>query len=212
LVVALNDDVADVDADPELHVLTGRSIGILLGDSILHRDSTLHGVDGAGEISDEAIACRVEDPTAMRSDQPIDDCPISREDAKRAHLVPAHEGAVASNIGGEDRGELPFDGWRFQPRHLPNPEYIPTSCEIRGLLSHSEARWCVISGSNEVFTVSTRSPRTGSARGFHVPPLQALLAKRCCSQSRRAGFVERKSAMSPLFVGRVKPVNGSEGK
>jgi hypothetical protein len=30
---------------------------------------------------------------------------------------------------------------RFQGPAPPNPEYSPTSCEIRGVLSHSEARW-----------------------------------------------------------------------
>jgi hypothetical protein len=38
----------------------------------------LHGIHGAGEIGDEAVARRVEDPTAMRGNQPIDDDPVSR--------------------------------------------------------------------------------------------------------------------------------------
>ena len=37
-------------------------------------------------------------------------------------------------------------------------------------------------------------------------------AKRCCSQGRRAGFVGGEAAMYPAFVGRVKPVDGSEGE
>src|SRR5215472_16060283 len=106
--------------------------GILLGDSILHRDRALHGIDGAGEISDEAVPRRVEDPPAMRGDQVIDDDPIRREGAESTDLIPAHQAAVALDIGGEDRGQLSFDRWGFQPRQLPNPEYIPTSCEIRG--------------------------------------------------------------------------------
>jgi len=72
------------------------------------------GVDGAGEISDEAIARRVEDPTAMRAYQPIDDDPVRGEGAERAHLVLPHQAAVALDIGGEDRGELPFDRVGFQ--------------------------------------------------------------------------------------------------
>ena len=54
----------------------------------------------------------------MRSDQGIDDGPVSVEGAKRADLILPHEAAVAFDIGGEDRGQLSFDGARFQPRHL----------------------------------------------------------------------------------------------
>ena len=119
-VVALNYDVGDVDADPKPHLLTGRSISILLVYGFLHCDSTLHSIHGAGEVSDEAVARGVEDPTAMRGDEPIDDDPIRGEGAKGADLVEPHQSAVTFDIGGEDRGELPFDGMGFQPRHLPD--------------------------------------------------------------------------------------------
>ena len=97
-------------------------------------------INCAGEIGDEAVARRGEDPAPMRGDQPISDNPVCREPAKRANLVLPHEATVALHIGGEDCGELSFDGDRFHSRHLPNREYIPTSFEIRGRLSHSEAR------------------------------------------------------------------------
>jgi hypothetical protein len=45
-----------VDPYTEPHLLTGRSIGILLGYGILNRDGTMYGIDGAGEVGDEAIA------------------------------------------------------------------------------------------------------------------------------------------------------------
>jgi hypothetical protein len=64
-IVALHDDVADVHPDAEPHLLTGRPISILLFYSLLHFDSTLHGIHSAGEIGDETVARRVEDPTAM---------------------------------------------------------------------------------------------------------------------------------------------------
>jgi hypothetical protein len=95
-------------------LITGRSIRILFRYGVLHRDSTLHGIDSAGEVSDKAIASRVEDSTAMSGDQPIDDDPIRGEGAKGANLIEPHQAAVALDIGGEDRGELPFDGVRFQ--------------------------------------------------------------------------------------------------
>ena len=64
----MNDDIADMDADPKPHLLPGRSIGIFLAHGVLNLDSALHGIHSAGEIGDEAIARRVEDPTAMRGD------------------------------------------------------------------------------------------------------------------------------------------------
>src|SRR5262249_58782765 len=87
----------------------------------------------------------------------------SLERLGRAPLTRPQKPREPRHIGGQDRGELSFDGWGFQFRHLPNPEYIPTSCEIRGVLSHSEARWQPMSGSNEVSVVSTRPACTGAA-------------------------------------------------
>ena len=136
--VALNDDVADVDADAEPHVLADRSISILLRYGVLHCDSALHGIHGAGEVSDEAVTRRVEDPTAMRGDEPIDNDPIRGEGAERADLIEPHQSAVAFDVGSEDRGELSFDGMGFQRRHLPD-HYSLTGREIRGVLRHSEA-------------------------------------------------------------------------
>jgi hypothetical protein len=111
-VFPLHHNVAEVDADTEPHLLTGRSIRILLGYGILHHDSTLHGVHGTGEIGDETVASRVEDPTAMRGDQGIDDGSVSVESAEGADLIEPHEAAVAFDIRGEDGDELPADGHR----------------------------------------------------------------------------------------------------
>jgi hypothetical protein len=113
-ILALHYDIADVDADPKTHLLTSRSARIFVGYGVLHRDRTLHGIDSAGEIGDEAIARCVEDPTAMRGDQAIDDDAVSCEGAKGADLIDTHEAAVPFDIGCEDRGKLPFDGVRFQ--------------------------------------------------------------------------------------------------
>jgi hypothetical protein len=113
-IFALHHYIADVDADPKSHLLGIRSIGILLPDGLLNLHGALHGIDGAREIGKNAVASRVEDPTAMRGDQAIDDGPVGRERVERANLILPHEAAVALDIGGKDRGELSFDGVRFQ--------------------------------------------------------------------------------------------------
>jgi hypothetical protein len=100
---------------------------------VLNLDGTLHGIHSAGEVSDETVPSRVEDPTAMGGDQAIDDHPIRGEGAKGADRISPHETAVAFDIGGEDRGELSFDGVRFQPRHLPNPSIARPDARSEGL-------------------------------------------------------------------------------
>jgi hypothetical protein len=54
---------------------------------VLHRDRALHRVHGAGEIGDETVAGRVEDPTAVRGDQTIGDYRVCSEGAQGANLV-----------------------------------------------------------------------------------------------------------------------------
>ena len=113
-IVALNDDIADVDAYSKPHLLTGRSTRILLCNGFLYCDRTLHGVHSAGEIGENAVPSRAKDPTPMRGDQPVDNGPVGREGAKGADLISAHQAAISLDIGCEDRGELPFDPVGFQ--------------------------------------------------------------------------------------------------
>jgi len=119
-VFSLHYDIADVDPDAKPHLLMGRSTRVRFGNGILHVDSTLHGVHGAGEIGDKAIASRVEDPASMRGNQAINNHLVCREGPKGANLVAPHEAAVALHIGSEDRRELLFDGVRFRGSAPPD--------------------------------------------------------------------------------------------
>ena len=119
-IVALNHDVAHVNADAEPHLLSGRYSRILFGDGFLHRDGALHRIHCAREVSDETISRRVENSATMRGDQAIGDSPVLGQGPKRRDLISPHHAAVALHISGKDRGELAFDGWRFQLRHLPD--------------------------------------------------------------------------------------------
>jgi len=102
-IVALNDNIADVDADPELHLITGRSISVFPSYGLLNFDGAFDGIHGAAEIGNNAVARGVEDPTAMRGDQAIDDDPVGREGLKGADLISPHQAAVAFDIGCENR-------------------------------------------------------------------------------------------------------------
>ena len=132
-VVALNDDVADVDADPKPHLLIGRSIRVLLSYGVLNFDGAFHGIHGAGEIGKNAVARGVEDPTAMRGDQAIDDDPVGREGAKGADLISPHQAAVAFDIRCEDRRELSFDPVGFQGSAPPRSSIAGSDARSEGL-------------------------------------------------------------------------------
>jgi hypothetical protein len=93
-----------VDADAEPHLLADRSISILPTYGVLNLDGTLHDIYDAGKVGD---------PDVRRSGA-IDDDPVSREGAERADLISPHQSTIALDIRREDRGQLPFDGLRFQ--------------------------------------------------------------------------------------------------
>ena len=59
-------------ADAELHRLAPHA-RVLHRDRRLHCDGTLHGVDRAGEVGDDAVAGGVEDAAPVRRDQIVDD-------------------------------------------------------------------------------------------------------------------------------------------
>jgi hypothetical protein len=57
--------------------------------------------------------------------------------------------------------------------------------------------------------IGTHRPGQRVLKTYRCKPFgrEASFAKRCCSQSRSAGFADRKGAMYPLFVGRFDPVD-----
>jgi hypothetical protein len=108
-----------VYADPKPHLIIGRPIRVLLSYGLLNFDCAFHGIHGADEIGKDTVACGVEDPTAMKCDQAIDDGPVRRKGPKRANLIAPHEAAVTLDIGCEDRRQLSFDPVGFQGSVLP---------------------------------------------------------------------------------------------
>jgi hypothetical protein len=88
---------------------------------------------GAVEIGDETVARGVEDPTAIRGDEPIDNYPVSRERAKGADLIEPHQAAVAFDIRCEDRRELPFYPVGFQGSTPPRSSIRRPHARSEGL-------------------------------------------------------------------------------
>src|SRR5690606_20165038 len=68
-VIALDDDVTDIDSDAELDALLGRHVGIAPAHPVLDRDRALHGIDDARELDQDTIAGRLDD-TAVELREP----------------------------------------------------------------------------------------------------------------------------------------------
>jgi hypothetical protein len=49
-VLVLDDDVAEIDANPEPDTLAARRLGLALGHAALDRERTLYGIDDAREL------------------------------------------------------------------------------------------------------------------------------------------------------------------
>src|SRR5262249_39768632 len=63
-VVALDDHVAEIDADAQLDAVIRRNTRIPLGNRLLHRDCAAHRIDDAGKLDQEAVAGGLDDAAA----------------------------------------------------------------------------------------------------------------------------------------------------
>jgi hypothetical protein len=82
---------------------------------------TLHGLDGAGKLRQEAIARRADDVTPVLFNQRIGRCAVSGQGVQGADLIFLHQAAVAFDIGMEDRRKLTFD---ILGRHGRTPLFL----------------------------------------------------------------------------------------
>ena len=55
-VLAIDDDIAEIDADPENEALGGRDARVLFGDIALNRDSAGDCFDNTRELDQQAVA------------------------------------------------------------------------------------------------------------------------------------------------------------
>jgi hypothetical protein len=108
-VVVIDDDIADVDADPEIDPHCRGDVGVLRRHSALDFDRTARGVDRTRKLDQHAVAGGLDDAAAMRSDRGVDNDPSSRlQPGQRAFLVGAHETAVTGDIGSQYRYKSSF--------------------------------------------------------------------------------------------------------
>ena len=79
--------VADMNPDPELEAMVLGDVLVCLRECLLHVNSTLDGIDGAGELGQNAITSGIGDPPAVLGDQPIHDLTMGGQGAERPDLV-----------------------------------------------------------------------------------------------------------------------------
>jgi hypothetical protein len=110
-IVALNDDVADVDADPEGDAPVVRHLDLALGDTLLDRGGAFDRIDHAPEFDQRAVAHQLDDAAVVLSDFRLDEVLAQRLQARVcALLVGRHEARVADDVGGENGGQPTRDG------------------------------------------------------------------------------------------------------
>jgi len=103
-VVAVDHDVAEIDANAKRDLAVRRDAGIAITHAFLHACRAAHGIDHAAEFDEKTVSHRLDDATAMLSDQRVDQLLAVRFQCnKSAALIVAHQAAIAGNVGRNDR-------------------------------------------------------------------------------------------------------------
>jgi len=103
-VVALDQHVAEMDADAPFHSAVAGNRGVPLRRQVLQRQGAFDGADYRGELDQDTVAGRFEDPSAVLSDDRIGRDPLVTHCLRRARFIEPHQPTVADYVGREDRG------------------------------------------------------------------------------------------------------------
>src|SRR4051794_8039998 len=102
-VAVLDDDVAEVDADPEYDPLVFRGRDVAFGHSPLHGDRAGDRLDHTRTLDQDSVAGRFDDSTFVLGDLGVNEfAAVGSEPSEGAGFVLAHEAAITGDIGGEN--------------------------------------------------------------------------------------------------------------
>ena len=105
-ILALDQHVAEVDADPVEDALRLESALVAGRHLLLHRQGALDRCDHGREFNEHPVARGFEQPPAVGGNDWLSGfAPLAHETCGPG-LVLAHHARIANDIGGEDRGEL----------------------------------------------------------------------------------------------------------
>ena len=105
-VLAIDDHVAEIDADAELEPVLRREGGVALAQGPLDVDGAGQRLDDAREVGQHAVARRADDAAVVLGDEPVDDLAAGPQAGVRAGLVVVHLAREADRVGAQDRGQL----------------------------------------------------------------------------------------------------------
>ena len=114
--VALLDDVAEMNADPEDDAAILGHPGVALDHGVLNFDGAAHCVDDAAELDDRAVAGALDDAPVMHGNGRVDQVAAQRSQPRQdAILVGAGKTAVTDNVRANDRRKFPGLAHRVSP-------------------------------------------------------------------------------------------------
>ncbi len=109
-IVFIDDDIADMQADPELDPQIRRDFSVLRGDPALELDCAARGIDRAGEFEQHAVAGGLDDAPAMRGDGRIDEVLAQGlQPGPHALGVGSHQAAIVGDIRRHYRRQSSFE-------------------------------------------------------------------------------------------------------
>jgi hypothetical protein len=106
---AFDDNIAEIDADPQQHLVVIGCRGIGRRHALLQLDGAGDRMDGAAELDQHAVAHYLDNAAAVLGHQRLEDLlapPLQLR--QRPGLIQLHEPAVADHVGGEDGAETAF--------------------------------------------------------------------------------------------------------
>src|ERR1700757_1463687 len=113
--------------------LPARRIGhVARAQALLDVDCTAHGFHRAREFREHGIACSVEDPPTCFRNEIVRDGAVGGQTSQRLFLVLGYQPRIAGNIGGKDRGNLPFHKKAAPDSNFRAAECRQTRCGATG--------------------------------------------------------------------------------
>ncbi len=162
-VVAVDDDVAEIDPDPEVDAPVFGDFGIAVDHRPLDLDGAADRIDDAGKLDQHAVAGGLDDAAAMLGDLRVGKlASMGFEPRQRSFLVCSHQPRVAGRIGGEDRGETAFDRLSHRPSPRPRRSQHSRNHPLRN--GHARVRSAAILCDKDGWYLYTRYHLTVLAR------------------------------------------------
>ncbi len=98
-------DLAQVNADPELHpAVLGQQL-VAPAERVLHLHRAVHGPHSARELGQEVVPGEVDQPPPLLAELKLHLSAVGRHGADGGGFVLRHQARVADHVGREDRGE-----------------------------------------------------------------------------------------------------------